>query len=124
VPGQDPEAIFAHMDAWAKERHTSVALKNLSSWPASYTSPALPVCRQVEAAVEDVWGQPPLKLPLMGGSVPTFVFTRTLGIPAVIVPYANHDEDNHAPNENIRLDCFYKGIETSVAILRRLAELS
>lgn len=124
VPGQDPEAIFARMEAWAKERHPSVALKNLWSWPASYTQPTLPVCRQVEAAVEDVWSQPPLKLPLMGGSVPNFVFTQTLGIPAVIVPYANHDEDNHAPNENIRLDCFYKGIETSVAILRRLAELS
>lgn len=124
VPDQDPDAIFSHMEAWAREHHPSVSLRNLWSWPASYTSPALPVCRQVEAAVADVWGEPPLRLPLMGGSVPNFVFTRTLGIPAVIVPYANHDEDNHAPNENIRLDCFYKGIETSVAILRRLADVS
>jgi len=37
------------------------------------------------------------------------MFTKILGVPSVIVPYANHDERNHAPNENLELERFYQG---------------
>ena len=56
----------------------------------------------------------------MGGSLPEYVFTRTLGIPCFGVPYANADEANHAPNENMELARFYDGIRTSAALLAHL----
>jgi hypothetical protein len=49
------------------------------------------------------------------------VFARDLGLPAFLVPYANADEANHAPNENLEVWRFYQGIKTSAAILASLA---
>ena len=67
-------------------------------------------------------GVEPLQYPSMGGSLPDYVFTKVLGIPAFVVPYANHDEANHAPNENLKLDCFIKGIRTGAALLAELGK--
>jgi hypothetical protein len=36
------------------------------------------------------------------------------------VPYANADEANHAPNENMKIDCFFNGIRTGAALLDRV----
>ena len=59
----------------------------------------------------------------MGGSLPDYVFTKILGVPAFVVPYANADEANHAPNENLKLSCFINGIRTGAALLSRLAAM-
>jgi hypothetical protein len=56
----------------------------------------------------------------LGGSLPDYVFTKILGVPAFVVPYANADEANHAPNENLKLDCFIKGVRTGAALLSGL----
>jgi acetylornithine deacetylase/succinyl-diaminopimelate desuccinylase-like protein len=60
----------------------------------------------------------------MGGSDPDYLFTRVLGIPRVNIPYAAHDENNHAPNENITLEGFFCGIKTSAAFLYEAAKLT
>lgn len=62
-------------------------------------------------------GEPPLIVPAMGGSLPNYVFTRDLGLHTFIVPYANADEANHAPNENIEVERIFTGIKTGAAIL-------
>jgi acetylornithine deacetylase/succinyl-diaminopimelate desuccinylase-like protein len=56
----------------------------------------------------------------MGGSLPDYVFTKILGKHAFVVPYGNADEANHAPNENLTLECYYNGIRTGAAILSYL----
>jgi acetylornithine deacetylase/succinyl-diaminopimelate desuccinylase-like protein len=53
----------------------------------------------------------------MGGSLPDYVFTKILGIPAFLIPYANPDEANHAPNENMEVERLFRGIRTGVAIV-------
>ncbi|MBB4004565.1 M20/M25/M40 family metallo-hydrolase [Aurantimonas endophytica] len=65
--------------------------------------------------------QPPLLYPMIGASGPDSAFTRILGIPAFFVPYANADERNHAPDENIGLEFFHKGIRTGAAIIEQIA---
>ena len=40
-----------------------------------------------------------------------------------VTPYANHDEANHAPNENMTLDCFYSGVRTGAALLHELGQM-
>ena len=57
------------------------------------------------------------------GSLPGYVFTKILGIPAFVTPYANPDEANHAPNENLTLDCFYSGLRTGAALLHELGQI-
>jgi acetylornithine deacetylase/succinyl-diaminopimelate desuccinylase-like protein len=76
----------------------------------------------VEGFCDDVreWKQP-LLVPALGGSLPVGVFTGLLRLPCYGVPFANPDEANHAPNENLELDRFYRGIVTSAAILTGLA---
>ena len=37
-----------------------------------------------------------------------------------VTPYANADSANHAPDENMTLDCFHAGIRTGAALLHAL----
>lgn len=62
-------------------------------------------------------------MPAMGGSLPNYVFTGILGIPDFTVPYANADEANHAPNENIEVQRFHLGIRTGAAMLATLGQM-
>jgi acetylornithine deacetylase/succinyl-diaminopimelate desuccinylase-like protein len=66
----------------------------------------------------------PLLYPAGFGSLPGYAFTNILGIPAFVTNYANADAANHAPNENMTLDCFYHGIRTGAALLHALGEFS
>ncbi|TIL38773.1 MAG: peptidase M20, partial [Mesorhizobium sp.] len=68
-------------------------------------------------AVYTAHGVEPLIYPTLGATLPDYVFTKVLGTASFVVPYANYDEDNHAPNENITIDCFIKGIRTGAALL-------
>jgi len=72
-------------------------------------------------AVQEATGEKPVALPATGGSLPDYVWTRILKQPSIIVPYANADEDNHAPNENLSLDCFYQGLEITARVIYELS---
>jgi acetylornithine deacetylase/succinyl-diaminopimelate desuccinylase-like protein len=67
-------------------------------------------------------GIEPLLIPSAGGSLPEYVWTKILGVPALTLPYANADEANHAPNENLDLNLFIRGIKTGAAMLCTLAD--
>lgn len=64
----------------------------------------------------------PIKLRTSGGSIPISPFVKTLGIPAVTVPTVNRDNNQHSPNENLRLGNFRDGIITCLAILTQPME--
>ena len=81
-----------------------------------YTAPIL-------AALRAGQGEEPLLIPSAGGSLPDYVFTKILGVPAFGTPYANADERNHAPNENLEVERFIKGIKTGAALLTYLGEM-
>ena len=74
-------------------------------------------------AVRQGFGKEPIPQPCMGGSDPDYYFTQVLGIPRVNVPYAPHDENNHAPNESIMVEGFFSGIKTTAALLHEVAAL-
>lgn len=59
----------------------------------------------------------PIMIRMSGGSIPISPFVTTLGIPAVGVPTVNRDNNQHSPNENIRLGNYREGIKTMIAIL-------
>ena len=63
------------------------------------------------------FGKDPIRIRTSGGSIPISPFVTTLGIPAVTVPTVNRDNNQHSPNENIRLGNFEEGIRTCLSIL-------
>ncbi|MFN6979084.1 MAG: peptidase M20, partial [Gemmobacter sp.] len=82
-----------------------------------------PYAAPVIEAIRLARGEEPYLYPSVGGSLPDYVWTKTLGLPAFVTPYANADEANHAPNENLDLDLFHKGIRTGAALLDRLGAM-
>ncbi len=83
---------------------------------ASRTSMDLPISKAVIAAVESARGKV-IKMPTLGGSVPLYIFTDQLKTPCIGIPIANHDNNQHSANENIRLQNLWDGIETMAALL-------
>ena len=64
--------------------------------------------------------RPPLLVPTLGGSGPSYLFTKVLGVPVVTLPIANADNNQHAANENLRLQNLWDGIELYAGLLAAL----
>jgi acetylornithine deacetylase/succinyl-diaminopimelate desuccinylase-like protein len=90
--------------------------------PAARTSMANPFARQVVAAAgraaDRRFGAESLLIaPGMGGTLPLDWFTDVAGKPAVVVPVANHDNNQHGANENLRLANLWYAIDLYAALL-------
>ncbi len=62
-------------------------------------------------------GREVVLMPTMGGSLPLYLFDEKLGAPTIIVPIANHDDNQHGPDENLRLANLWYGIDLYAALL-------
>jgi acetylornithine deacetylase/succinyl-diaminopimelate desuccinylase-like protein len=123
VADQDPDDIYRKFVAHVAKHAPDVRVHRMEGGcPPSKTSPELPVSKAVVRAVARAYGRDPVVLPTLGGSMPDYIFTQVMGLPSIGVPYANPDENNHSPNENLGVDDFYSGIETSVYILDTLGQ--
>lgn len=71
----------------------------------------------LRAATQRAFGKAPVEIRTSGGSVPISPFVEALGIPAVTVPTVNADNNQHSPNENIRLGNYREGILATMAVL-------
>ncbi len=70
----------------------------------------------LRAAMRKAFGSEPIQIRTAGGSIPISPFVITLDIPAVAVPTVNPDNNQHSPNENIRLGNYVDGIKTIATI--------
>jgi len=61
-----------------------------------------------------------LVMPMMGGSVPLYEIAEILHVPVIGLPIVNHDNSQHAANENLRLRNLWDGIKTYAAFLGEL----
>ncbi len=97
--------------------HPKIAmLVDHGGYNAARTSMDLPISKQVIAAVSAARG-PVVALPTLGGSVPLYLFTDFLNTPAIGIPIANHDNNQHSVDENLRLQNLWDGIDTMKALL-------
>jgi acetylornithine deacetylase/succinyl-diaminopimelate desuccinylase-like protein len=124
VPRQTPQEIFEKVAAHVRRHAPDVEFVAQGSMLPSRTSMESPYVPPIRQAVVAGQGFEPLLYPSSGGTLPNYAFTDTLGLPAFTVPYANADEANHAPNENLKLDCFIKGIRTGAALLSHLGAMA
>jgi acetylornithine deacetylase/succinyl-diaminopimelate desuccinylase-like protein len=87
------------------------------SYDAARTPMDLPIAQEVVVAVESARGKV-VKWPTMGGSVPLGAMERAANTHTITVPIANHDNNQHSSNENIRLQNLWAGIETMAALMQ------
>src|SRR5262249_37387175 len=87
------------------------------SYNAQRTPMNLPIADRIRAAVQSTSPDPLVLQPTMGGSLPLYLFEKYLQTYTITVPIANHDNNQHAENENIRLQNLWSGIESMAAIM-------
>jgi acetylornithine deacetylase/succinyl-diaminopimelate desuccinylase-like protein len=139
VPGQTPAAVRRKVEAFLKGRGwiltdttpdaaaraaqpRLVKLEWEEGYPALRADMTTPAARAVIAAAGEAAGQPVGVLPMMGGSVPLYMFdTVFAGVPIIGLPIANHDNSQHAANENLRLQNLWDGVGAYAAMMGRLA---
>ena len=73
--------------------------------------------RWLRRAMVRRFAREPVMLRTAGGSIPISPFVSTLGVPAVSVGTVNPDNNQHSPNENLRVAEFVRGIATILAVL-------
>jgi acetylornithine deacetylase/succinyl-diaminopimelate desuccinylase-like protein len=130
VPNQTPESVRRRVEQHIERQgyfvvrqppdeatrlaHARIALlawDNEGSYPAARTPLDNPLARQVARIVEHMAGAKIVVAPTLGGSVPMYLFQGDANTPVVGVPLANFDNNQHAANENLRLQNLWDAIE-------------
>ena len=104
----------------AKERidHPKVAtFTHKISYQSFRTDLDTKVGKWLRKSIKKGFETDPIRIRMSGGSIPISPFVNTLDIPAVTVPTVNRDNNQHSPNENIRLGDYRNGIKTILSIL-------
>jgi acetylornithine deacetylase/succinyl-diaminopimelate desuccinylase-like protein len=86
------------------------------------TPPSDPQARTVITALERSFGEPPIVIRTLGGTVPIAQFIEALGFPALLVPTVNFDNNQHEEDENLRLGHFFQAIEIVAVVLTMAAK--
>jgi acetylornithine deacetylase/succinyl-diaminopimelate desuccinylase-like protein len=84
---------------------------------AQRTPMDLPIAQAVIAAVQSTVEYPVVLLPTIGGTLPLITIEQMLGAKIVVVPVVNSDSNQHAENENVKVQFLWDGIETYAALM-------
>jgi len=131
-PGKQVERLIAHVraqgyhvvtedpDSATRVRHPKIArvLARESGYAGVRTPLSHPVARRVVEAVRRASPEPPVVMPMTGGSIPAAWFPEVLGTQVIIIPIVNPDNNQHAENENVRLGNLWDGVRTYAAVMR------
>lgn len=108
-------------DQQTRMRYARIAkVIRYEGYPAVRTAMDSPIAQFIIDAGRQVTGGEIILLPSLGASLPLYQFDRHLGIPIVGVPIANHDSNQHGPDENIRIGNLWYGIKLFASIFGRM----
>jgi acetylornithine deacetylase/succinyl-diaminopimelate desuccinylase-like protein len=136
VPNQTPESVKTLVERHLREqgytivrdapdeptRRANARIVRVdwgAGYPPARTPLDLPLSREVAAILGSI-GQDPIRLPTVGASLPIFLFQQPRGTPVIGLPIANHDDNQHAADENLRLQNLWDGIEVYAALFAEL----
>jgi acetylornithine deacetylase/succinyl-diaminopimelate desuccinylase-like protein len=130
VPNQTPEGVRRRVEQHIERQgyfivrqppdeatrlaHPKIALlswEKEGSYPAARTALDDPMAQHVARVVEQMAGAKIVVAPSLGGSVPMYLFQGDANTPVIGVPLANFDNNQHAANENLRLQNLWDAIE-------------
>ncbi len=127
VPRQTPERVRALLEAHLVSlgyeitadprtvaRHTARERVALVEWDGGYraqrTAIDHPLVTALTGLTRAAYGREPFVAPTLGGSLPMYLFEEVLGAPLVVLPMVNADNNQHAPDENLRLGNLFDGV--------------
>ena len=123
VPDQTPEEVFdlltAHLE---RQGFNDIKVQLLGGGRPAVTDPDDPFVKLVIDTALDVYDQPMVVEPMIGGSGPNAIFKQYLGVPIVSAGIGHPGSQAHAPNENIRLDLYLKGTKHVAHIIKAFSE--
>ena len=99
------------------DRLVSVAAK--AAYPAFRTPMDSDIGRWLGAALQHTFREEPVRVRTLGGSVPISPFVNVLKVPAVILPLVNADNNQHSPNENLRMGNYFDGVKSLLGVLNQ-----
>ena len=125
VPNQDHEKIgklFKEYFESIAPDYVKVKVTTLHGGEAYGCPIELPAYKAAEQAYLDTYGKLPIPM-RSGGSIPIIArFEKVLGIKSILMGFGLGEDAIHSPNENYRLDHFFKGIETIVQFYQHFAK--
>lgn len=113
VKGTPTEEERAHFPRLASLTFGDVSLQ---SRPAR-TDAEAPAARWLTEALRKTFGKDPIRIRIMGGTVPTRAIVDPLKAPFVQLPLVNPDNAQHAANENLRIGNYFDGVKTLIGVL-------
>jgi acetylornithine deacetylase/succinyl-diaminopimelate desuccinylase-like protein len=137
VPNQTPARVREKVEAFLRAQGWTIVTEDPNAptrlahkrivklawgegYPAHRADMTSPAAHAVIAAATSAAGGQVALLPTMGGSVPLFMFDEAFGVPIINLPIVNHDNSQHAANENLRLQNLWDGIGTYAAMMAEL----
>jgi acetylornithine deacetylase/succinyl-diaminopimelate desuccinylase-like protein len=119
VAAQGFHLVMGEPDDGTRAAHGKIASITVSDsvTNAFRTSPLDPQAMRVANALRTTFGDPPVQLRTLGGTVPIAPFIEAIGFPAILVPTVNFDNNQHEENENLRLGHLFQAIQIVAAIL-------
>ena len=125
VPDQDPVDIAAKLRRHLEQQgFGDVEVEYLGGERAAQTPADDPLVRLTAETAQEIYGVPPVVVPLSGGSGPMHAFREALGVPIVTAGVGYPESLIHAPNENIRIDNFVLGTRHMARLVERFGEMS
>ena len=103
-----------------RRRHPRLAQVRVrpGGYNAERTPMDLPISRAVLRAVQSTTAAREVyAVPTLGGSLPLSIISESLGTRTITVPVVNHDNNQHAEDENLRLQNLWDGIESMAAVM-------
>jgi acetylornithine deacetylase/succinyl-diaminopimelate desuccinylase-like protein len=105
-------------DAATRAAHPLLAtVTRVGGYPAGRTPLDAPIARAITKAVSEASESKIVRLPTLGGSAPFYLFSDVLKVPTIGLSIVNFDNNQHGPNENVKIKNIWDGIETMAAIL-------
>lgn len=106
-----------------RARHARIARVQWSSsggYPAYRADMSQPLARETSALLDQLSDGTLIQTPTMGGSLPIYIVDEVLDTPVLMLPIANHDNNQHGSDENLRLQNLWDAIEIYAAVLTGL----
>lgn len=138
VPGQTPArvrqkveaflathgwtVVHAAPDAATRKAHPRLVRLDWHDGYEGYRSDMTsPAAKAVITAANAAAGRPIALLPMMGASVPITLFDAAFHVPVIGLPISNHDNNQHAADENLRLGNLWDGVKLYAAMMSGLS---
>lgn len=120
IPHLDPAKAIEKLRAHLKKHgFDNIEVKyEARSEPPYKISVKEPMAQAVIAAATEVYGE----LPIVNGVSAEGTILKHVWIPCVLTGFANPGANLHAPDENIRIDNYIKGIKYAAAIMEQFGK--